>query len=356
MQLEVLRAPSARRRARRPATCSRRACGVSMSRGIDRRPNSARRALGRRQQAGQHLHRRRLAAAVRAEEAEDLAALDAKADVVDGGEVAEAAGQVLRLDGRRAVVTAAAGGIDAASRCLRALVLRQQRDEGLFERAPAGLRLQFGRRARGQDRGRRPSRPASRSAPPPPCRRWRRARSCPAGGARMPSISSQNWRRDSGSTPVVGSSRMSRSGSWISAQHSAELLLHAAGELAGRPVGEGREAGAAQQFVDAPRALVGALAEQAAEEVDVLDAPTASDRGSCPSPAACRRCAAARARRRRVGHVAAEHRDACRLDAAHARRRAPAASTCRRRPARSGRPCSPAGISTVTSSSAAPAP
>ena len=41
----------------------------------------------------------------------------------------------------------------------------------------------------------------------------------PGRSARMRSMSSQNCRRDSGSTPVVGSSRMSRSGSWMSAQH-----------------------------------------------------------------------------------------------------------------------------------------
>ena len=35
--------------------------------------------------------------------------------------------------------------------------------------------------------------------------------------ARMSSISDQNWRRERGSTPVVGSSRISRSGSWTSA-------------------------------------------------------------------------------------------------------------------------------------------
>jgi hypothetical protein len=34
----------------------------------------------------------------------------------------------------------------------------------------------------------------------------------------MRRMSSQNCTRESGSTPVVGSSRMSRSGSWISAQ------------------------------------------------------------------------------------------------------------------------------------------
>ena len=49
------------------------------------------RAFGGRQEAGQHLHGGGLAAAVRAEEAEDLAAPDAKADMVDGDEIAEPA-------------------------------------------------------------------------------------------------------------------------------------------------------------------------------------------------------------------------------------------------------------------------
>ena len=50
------------------------------------------RALGRRQEPGQHLHRGRLAAPVGAEEAEDFAALDPEADVVHCGERAETAG------------------------------------------------------------------------------------------------------------------------------------------------------------------------------------------------------------------------------------------------------------------------
>ena len=54
--------------------------------------------LGHGQEARQHLHGGRLAAAVRAEEAEDLAALDAEVHVVHGHEVAEAAGQALGLD------------------------------------------------------------------------------------------------------------------------------------------------------------------------------------------------------------------------------------------------------------------
>ena len=85
-----------------------------MSLRVDRLAEQQRLALGRRQQAGQHLHRRGLAAAVRAEEAEDLAALDREADVVDGGEVAEAAGEVVRLDRRLAVDDARAAGCRSA--------------------------------------------------------------------------------------------------------------------------------------------------------------------------------------------------------------------------------------------------
>ncbi len=55
--------------------------------------------LGGRQEPGQHLHRRGLAAAVRAEKAEDLAALDRQGDVVDRGEVAEATRQAVGFDG-----------------------------------------------------------------------------------------------------------------------------------------------------------------------------------------------------------------------------------------------------------------
>ena len=47
----------------------------------------------------------------------------------------------------------------------------------------------------------------------------------PGRSARNRAISSQNCRRARGSTPVVGSSRMSRSGSWMSAQHSPSFCF-----------------------------------------------------------------------------------------------------------------------------------
>jgi hypothetical protein len=47
------------------------------------------RAFRRRSEAGQHPHRCRLAAPVRAEESEDFAALDFEIHVIDRGEFAE---------------------------------------------------------------------------------------------------------------------------------------------------------------------------------------------------------------------------------------------------------------------------
>ena len=68
---------------------------------IDRRAEQFRRAAGRLQQPGEHFHRRRFAAAVTAEEAEDFALLDGEADVINRGEIAEALGETVRLNRRR---------------------------------------------------------------------------------------------------------------------------------------------------------------------------------------------------------------------------------------------------------------
>ena len=57
-------------------------------------------AFAERQQTGEHLDDGGLAAAVGAEKAEDFAFLHAEADVIDGGEIAEAAHQMFRGDGR----------------------------------------------------------------------------------------------------------------------------------------------------------------------------------------------------------------------------------------------------------------
>src|SRR3974390_181810 len=60
-------------------------------------------ATGKGKEAGEHFDDGGFATAVGAEEAEDFALLDSKADIVDGSEIAETADQVLRGDGGRGV-------------------------------------------------------------------------------------------------------------------------------------------------------------------------------------------------------------------------------------------------------------
>ena len=72
-------------------------------------------AFGGGKQAGEHLHRGGLAAAIRAEEAEDLAAADGEAHAIDGGEAAEALGEVRGLDGRLAAGVHARGDHQGAT-------------------------------------------------------------------------------------------------------------------------------------------------------------------------------------------------------------------------------------------------
>ena len=67
----------------------------------------------------------------------------------------------------------------------------------------------------------------------------------------MRSISSQNCRRDSGSTPVVGSSRISRSGSWISAQHRPSFCFMPPESLPAGRSGNGARPVPASSVVDA---------------------------------------------------------------------------------------------------------
>ncbi len=55
-------------------------------------------AGSRREEAGDHFHRRRFAGAVRAEEAEHLPGFHLEGDAVDGGEVAVALGQLPGFD------------------------------------------------------------------------------------------------------------------------------------------------------------------------------------------------------------------------------------------------------------------
>ncbi len=140
----------------------------------------------------------------------------------------------------------------------------------------------------------------------------------PGRSSRMRPISSQNCRRDSGSTPVVGSSRIRRSGSWTSAQHRPSFCFMPPESLPAGRSPEGPEAGRPGQRLDAALALGAAMAEELAEEADVLGDGKRrvevlaeplrhvgdAGAGLLPVP--------------RVGHVAAERGDAALLDAAGA--------------------------------------
>ena len=108
---------SGRRRARTSGPCSRAAPGPRTPARYRSKP-ATRAEPGRRpQQAAHHLERGRLAGAVGAEQAEDLAAADAEGDPVGGGEVAEPLGQPVGLDdGARRLAAAARGRRPAASR------------------------------------------------------------------------------------------------------------------------------------------------------------------------------------------------------------------------------------------------
>jgi hypothetical protein len=107
-------------------------------------------ALGGRQQTGQHLHRRRLAATVGAEKAEDFAPWDAEVDMIHGDELAEPPRESLRLDSQRLVLCDGAGTDDHLL-MQGALCFRQQSDEGFFECRLARLFQHFVQRATGDD-------------------------------------------------------------------------------------------------------------------------------------------------------------------------------------------------------------
>src|SRR5581483_7358703 len=86
---------------------------------------------GRPEQPAEHLERGALARAVGTEQPEYLAAADAEADVVHGGERAESLGQPVRLDDRPGPGRRLAGA--AGQRRLALRPAAEQIDEGVLE-------------------------------------------------------------------------------------------------------------------------------------------------------------------------------------------------------------------------------
>ena len=225
-------------------------------------------ARARRQQAGEHFHGGGLAAAVGAEEAEDLAAADAETHPVHGGEIAETPGQVAGLDGHLGVRVRGQwreghGPVAAPP------LLGQQADEGRLERVRAGACAQFGGRACCQEtaavHGHQPVEPARllhvggghEHAHPRPARA--------DAVDQVPELAAGERVHAGGGFVEDEQVRVVDEGA-----AEAELLPHAAGELARRPVEEGRKAGGRGQLVDAPVPLGRVVAEQVAEEMQIF--------------------------------------------------------------------------------------
>ena len=105
-------------------------------------------AFAGRQKPRQHLHGGGFSAAVRAEKAENLAARNLEADIVDGGKIAEAHAEMRRLDGIVALTRHLARR-DMDFMVTLALFFGKERDEGGIEIGCGGALEKFGRRAGG---------------------------------------------------------------------------------------------------------------------------------------------------------------------------------------------------------------
>ena len=177
--------------------------------------------------------------------AEDLAALDGEADVVDGGEIAEAAGQVARDDHRLAVADAARRNVERA--VPGAPPLRQQRDEGVLD---AWLRRSRALSSAGEPVA-SDAAVVHRDEPVEPLGLLHvggRDDDAHAGAARAHAVDQfpelpARQRIDAGRRLVEDQ----QVGIVDQRAAQAELLPHAAGQLLRRPVGERREAGAVEQ-------------------------------------------------------------------------------------------------------------
>jgi hypothetical protein len=245
------------------------AAGVDVAR-VDRITEQPGLAFARRQQSREHLHGRRLAAAVRADEAEDFTAVDAEADVIHRSELAEAHREVAGLDGGRFRLVGLGARLDHHGAVIGLGLARQHLDEGLFQRPCLGVRENLLRLPGDQH----PS-------------VVHRDEQVQAGGLLHIGGGDQNAHAGPVAADALDEFPELPSGQRINAggrlvedekirivderAAQTQLLLHAARELAGGTVPEGSQPGRTQELTDTPLALGPAVAEQAGEEIHVLE-------------------------------------------------------------------------------------
>ncbi len=189
--------------------------------------------------------------------------------MIDGDEIAEAAGQTLRLDRGRGVLAHDPRPHHDLP-VLRALGLRQQRDEGAFQRRLPRLFAEFGGRAGGDRLA-----VIHRHEPVEALGLLHigggdnDAHARAAGADRVDQVPELAAReRIDARRRLVEDEQIG-----IMDQRTAEreLLLHAAGQLRGRSGLEGIETRRLEQFVDAAAALSRVLPEEPGVEVDILE-------------------------------------------------------------------------------------
>ena len=220
-----------------------------------------------RQQARQHFHRRGLAAAVRAQEAEDFPTLDLEADPVHGREVPEASRQPLRDDGGPVFVRRARGNLQGA--VAAAQLFRQETDEGVLQALGPDLRLQLRRAADGeQGSSVHRDQPVETLGLVHVGRGHQHRHVGPLGAQPMDQIPELTPREGID----AGGGLIQNQQLGVVDQRTAEpqFLLHAAGELADRSVRKGIQPRAAQQVANPSLTFPVILTEQPAEELQVL--------------------------------------------------------------------------------------
>ncbi|OIQ64912.1 hypothetical protein GALL_535350 [mine drainage metagenome] len=265
-----------------------------------------------RQQAGQHFHRRRLPTAVGADEAENLTAFDLETHLVDSDEIAERTGQIGRFDCVSALVEAPPRR-EHDPAVLHVPRFRQQGDEGLFQGLRSGARLEPGSGAGGDwPPGLHRDEPveAFRLVHVGRGEEYAHSRTAHADALDQNPKLIARKRIDPGCRFIEDEE--------VRVVHQraaqAELLLHSARELAGRPVAKRREAGGSEEFVDTLLALRLRVAAQAAEEVQVFEYRQARIQVPAQPLRHVGDPLAHDVAMTRIRHVASEHLDAAALD------------------------------------------